>query len=617
MKKFLFASLFVFFLSLTAQAVNLYILYDPACMDRLEYTYLNNQNSAPYLVYQVTTIPGEKIILDVGTESDVTQNFPPAQFIRCNNAVFDEKFVNDINSNIDRVFIVVKTGENSYLASPVTFAARYVRAEDYILYDSPKYRFQFDLKMGTIGENIAFRNPKAQVFFEGRIDNDCSGAYLFRQNAEYAGNPYTGLVLVPEIGITEERSGINIDDAMKNTLRLAKVNGKSLNSYLAKICKGVDVPDIPTQSALTSSPGSNEFITVGANPAPSDKISLLTARSGESQISPAAAPQFHTVAKGETLFRISKKYGVSVDQLQAWNNKGKSTVILKGEKLQVSAPTSTLTAKEGVVNVLPKSFENGSGVSNVQPVNSLIPATGTASDRHTVAPGETVASIAMRYGYTEARFREFNKLGKYDVPKIGQVLKTSDCDCPDTPATLYNQTTSNYNYTQALNPGLTAKSPELTTVPTEMGYTPTSGGQAESFSNDAFGQPSTDQKYLNTPYFIDRLITPASNTEPAQSYSNTGGRIYDTGSTGNQLQTSSYTSSPAPLNLPLGYSENALTPSNNTTAKSGDRSFYIVKEGDTLFRIARMYGVTVEYLRSVNNLGSAEVIIPYQKVYLN
>ena len=70
-------------------------------MDRLEYAYQNTDDQSPYIMYQVSTIPGERIILEVGAESQTAQDFMPAQFIRCNNAVFDEQLVNAINSNID------------------------------------------------------------------------------------------------------------------------------------------------------------------------------------------------------------------------------------------------------------------------------------------------------------------------------------------------------------------------------------------------------------------------------------------------------------------------------------------------------------------------------------
>ena len=48
-----------------------------------------------------------------------------------------------------------------------------------------------------------------------------------------------------------------------------------------------------------------------------------------------------------------------------------------------------------------------------------------------------------------------------------------------------------------------------------------------------------------------------------------------------------------------------------------NRTVYIVREGDTLYRIARKYGMSIEQLRSINNLERDEVLIPYQKIYLN
>ena len=45
----------------------------------------------------------------------------------------------------------------------------------------------------------------------------------------------------------------------------------------------------------------------------------------------------HTVAKGETLYRISKQYGVSVQDLKDWNNLS-GNIISIGQKLIVSNP---------------------------------------------------------------------------------------------------------------------------------------------------------------------------------------------------------------------------------------------------------------------------------------
>jgi len=53
---------------------------------------------------------------------------------------------------------------------------------------------------------------------------------------------------------------------------------------------------------------------------------------------PAASTekQYHTVQKGDTLYRISKKYGISVDELRKLNNLSGDQALRAGQKLQVS-----------------------------------------------------------------------------------------------------------------------------------------------------------------------------------------------------------------------------------------------------------------------------------------
>jgi membrane-bound lytic murein transglycosylase D len=46
----------------------------------------------------------------------------------------------------------------------------------------------------------------------------------------------------------------------------------------------------------------------------------------------------HSVNQGETLFAISRKYGVSVDELKSWNNIGSQNIISIGQKLVIFKP---------------------------------------------------------------------------------------------------------------------------------------------------------------------------------------------------------------------------------------------------------------------------------------
>ena len=75
------------------------------------------------------------------------------------------------------------------------------------------------------------------------------------------------------------------------------------------------------------------------------EYSLITYEKGTEK--PQEAPQSatgattYTVAKGDTLGAISKRYGVTVAQLQQWNNIKDANVIRVGQVLQIRQPAGT------------------------------------------------------------------------------------------------------------------------------------------------------------------------------------------------------------------------------------------------------------------------------------
>jgi len=710
MKKICLTLIAAFGLQSLLSASSLYILYDESCMDRLEYEYENADDGEPYIVYQVKTSPGEKIVLEVGTESSTPQDYMPAQVVRCNNAVFDEKLVNAINSKIDQVFMVVKKGNRRYFLSPIRFAARYAYSDDFIFYDSPKYRFQFDRQLGTIGEDISYKNPKAEVTFEGKLENQCSGAFLFRQYSEYSGNPHTDLVLIPKVGIVEERSGINVEDALQNTLRLEKVNGTKLERHLDRICS--EEQEVQRQGAtaeeFTARGDEGEFYTVqpkdGNQPVSYDTQATqpnppsgsayqpvngsLAARAPnptESSATPANRQPVHVVQKGETLYRIAKNNNTTVAELKSANSMSSNT-IYPGQRLQLpgasgiqnysNSGTRTRSAGtfKGASNTVPPAGKDNQNtisctvqegdnlndlarrysttVEQIRELNSLtsdriykgqkllIPYKQRLSRRapaspedpateyntiaqnpektHIVQPGETVASIAMKYGYTEERFREINGLRPQEVVKINQRLKTSHCNCPedDTSAQSYREARTPYPDERGLSRS------EQPARPSSYGYTGTKGAEqrtsqdAEDFSSDQFGDETSevDTRYYNTPDFTGRS---KQQQQPPASYD---GQPLEPGRSYNERpQDVRQARSPSNYQPPQSYNTNyrGRQYNNGRSTRERPRKIYIVKEGDTLFSIARTYGTTVEELRDINNLARNEVLIPYKKLYLN
>ena len=65
------------------------------------------------------------------------------------------------------------------------------------------------------------------------------------------------------------------------------------------------------------------------------KPAATTAPAASPKKTKAATPRMHVVKAGETLYQISRKYGVTVDQLKKFNNMGKDVTIRPGQELVV------------------------------------------------------------------------------------------------------------------------------------------------------------------------------------------------------------------------------------------------------------------------------------------
>ncbi|TFV97474.1 LysM peptidoglycan-binding domain-containing protein [Algoriphagus kandeliae] len=176
-------------------------------------------------------------------------------------------------------------------------------------------------------------------------------------------------------------------------------------------------------------------------------------------ISEAAIPEgsdLHKVASGETLFAISKKYGVSVDELKQWNNLkgndlsvGQALVIRKsvGEPkplAEVKEPTPTKTPVQetpqkevsqkpvAIVEAPKEEVKKAEKVVEEKP-SSTPKATASAPSNatpivpgdwisHEVRSGETLFSIANQYNAPIEDLITWNALSSNNL-KVGQVLK--------------------------------------------------------------------------------------------------------------------------------------------------------------------------------------------------
>lgn len=107
---------------------------------------------------------------------------------------------------------------------------------------------------------------------------------------------------------------------------------------------------------------------------------------------PAAAHERHEVADGDTLSGIASLYGVGIATLAAENGVANHDLVVSGTTL-----------------VIPEGGGSGGG--------------GGGSRTHTVAPGETLSSIAARYGVRVPDLAEANGLANPHLVRSGARLR--------------------------------------------------------------------------------------------------------------------------------------------------------------------------------------------------
>ena len=134
----------------------------------------------------------------------------------------------------------------------------------------------------------------------------------------------------------------------------------------------------------------------------------------------------HWVEAGETLFRISKLYGMTVDEIKRLNGLRGNKIVV-GQTLRIYDHSfESLTSARNVVYDNPPA--NTPATYNPNVVVRNIPTQNRTyrSDirwiTHTVQPGETLYRIQLRYVVPMEELRRINNLSNSKL-RAGQVLK--------------------------------------------------------------------------------------------------------------------------------------------------------------------------------------------------
>src|SRR5262245_45301078 len=148
---------------------------------------------------------------------------------------------------------------------------------------------------------------------------------------------------------------------------------------------------------------------------PMGAASVINTRLTEQGNEDLAPLSHYTVKKGETLLSISNKLRVSRSDLAEANYLSSKSPLRTGQQLVIPRAPTLLAARAETASevVLASSPSRQPAADDETPTKS--------TTTHRVARGETLASIAKRYGTTVALIKEMNNLSS-DVIRIGQRL---------------------------------------------------------------------------------------------------------------------------------------------------------------------------------------------------
>ena len=150
---------------------------------------------------------------------------------------------------------------------------------------------------------------------------------------------------------------------------------------------------------------------------PMGSAALINARMTEQGFDDLAPLSHYSVKKGETLAAIAKKLSVSRSDLAEANYLSSKSRLQTGQRLIIPRAPTLLSARTETST--PQSADNVvARAATASPVDETPTKSKTT---HRVARGETLFSIAKRYGTTVALIKELNSLSD-NVIRVGQRL---------------------------------------------------------------------------------------------------------------------------------------------------------------------------------------------------
>ena len=634
----------------------IYVRYNAACMDRLEYRLNGNMAGNGLIAYSLKANDSERIVMEIGVESFKQVKRLPRGTKTCGKLKVNELLANSINSGKDKIYVVRKVG-SYYTVSPVHLAT-YMK-------DSPTNFAmkgnQFDMSyaaddIGVMENNLARRDSPTKVYFIGSEKQICSDAYMIKKIPEETCKPYTDLTFLPGLGILEEKTGTNQAEAEGNILRLVKVNNLPLAEYIDRKCNGGaalvethqpaamadETPKFKpatrnkpaTKAPAKDEPASFEVLFPADMQPPAPEYQpagvelieaydqpqkpLETFRPKGANCKELSYPGVHIVQNNQTLYSISRKYDVTVKQLRTWNKMGNKDLIKPCASLYVLPPATVATNTSAADGPLPEA------ANGVNPRNEPFTAKGTGSAevlfRNTApANGASTNNIPINPSQNLNTTPATNNRVQPDViyanaAKQSEILYPKSGNIPTEYGTTNKVAKAKDTCNKLAYDGvhIVQKGETLYSIATKNGLTVKQVQTWNKLGENAKIKPCMSL-YIKTPEAVIAAVNKPNPNPNNETYTIPNSEI----GTG-------YTNAPANTQAPTGTTakggsigqaqNNTNIGSNAANIGATDKmwnsgiEYHVVQKGETLVSLAKTYGFTLERFRDINGLGDANII---------
>ncbi|EGP4935212.1 LysM peptidoglycan-binding domain-containing protein [Enterococcus faecium] len=304
-----------------------------------------------------------------------------------------------------------------------------------------------------------------------------------------------------------------------------------------------------TQYDTPASGNAGGGATTGGNNTGSTGSTSGSSNSGNTN-SGSATSTTYTVQSGDSVWGISNKFGITMDQLIQWNNI-QNNFIYPGQKLTIKGSQENGSSKNNSGNNTNSS--GNAGTSN---------GGQTTGAKYTVQSGDSVWKISNDHGITMAQLIEWNNI-KNNFVYPGQQLIVSNGGSSNTGANTGNTSGSNSSNSSSSNTASGTK------------YTVKAGDSVWSVSNKygiTMAQLIQWNNIQNNFIYPGQQLTVSNSGSTNSASSNTGS------------------------------SANTNNSSSANTGSSSSQGTYTVKAGESVWSVANKNGITMNQLIEWNNI---------------